>query len=113
MAGRYDVVFAIKVRFSKVQKALTKIILCSCKPDEKNEAEGVKKQIENCNFFCTLVFQCKIFQIINLSSKTLQSNSFDLDNASKLLKNYYEKLKEYRSNFNDLLEEANMEVYFV
>jgi len=35
------VVFALKVRFAEVQKALTKVILCSSKPDEKNEPEGI------------------------------------------------------------------------
>ncbi|KAL4119941.1 hypothetical protein QTP88_012693 [Uroleucon formosanum] len=30
------------------------------------------------------------------------------NSASNLLKNCYEQLKEYRCNFNDLLEEANM-----
>jgi len=47
-------------------------------------------------------------QIINLTSKIPQSKSVDLDNASNLLKNCYEQLKEYRCNFNDLLEEANI-----
>lgn len=64
--------------------------------------------MENYNFICTLVFQCKILQIINLSSKIFQSKSVDSDNASSLLKNCYEQLKEYRCNINDLLEEANM-----
>lgn len=107
-AGRYEAVFALKIRFVEIQKALTKVILCSSKLDEKNEAEGIKKQIENYNFICTLVFQCKILQIINLTSKILQSKSVDLDNASNSLKNCYEQLKEYRCNFNDLLEEANI-----
>lgn len=107
-AGRYEAVFALKIRFVEIQKALTKVILCSSKLDERNEAEGIKKQIENYNFICTLVFQCKILQIINLTSKILQSKSVDLDNASNSLKNCYEQLKEYRCNFNDLLEEANI-----
>ncbi|KAE9522395.1 hypothetical protein AGLY_017226 [Aphis glycines] len=107
-AGHYEAVFALKIRFVEIQKALTKVILCSSKLDEKNEAEGIKKQIENYNFICTLVFQCKILQIINLTSKILQSKSVDLDNASNSLKNCYEQLKEYRCNFNDLLEEANI-----
>jgi hypothetical protein len=55
-----------------------------------------------------LVFRCKILQIINLTSKILQLKSVDLVNTSNLLKNCYEQLKEYRCNFNDLLEEANM-----
>ncbi|XP_060846403.1 zinc finger MYM-type protein 1-like [Rhopalosiphum padi] len=59
-AGRYEAVFALKIRFVEIQKALTK------------------------------------------------SKSVDLDNASNLLKNCYEQLKEYRCNFNDLLEEANI-----
>jgi len=103
-AGRYDAVFAFKVRFVEIQKALTKVILRSSKVDEQNEAEGIKKQIENYNFICNLVFQCKILQIINLTFKIIQSKSVDLNSASNLLKNCYEQLKEYRCNFNDLLE---------
>ncbi|KAE9534354.1 hypothetical protein AGLY_008444 [Aphis glycines] len=106
-AGRYEAVFALKIRFVEIQKALTKVILCSSKLDEKNEAEGIKKQIENYNFICTLVFQCKILQIINLTSKILQSKSVDLDNASNSLKNCYKQLKEYRILML-LLEEANI-----
>ncbi|KAL4154133.1 hypothetical protein QTP88_001966 [Uroleucon formosanum] len=89
-AGRYDAVFAFKVRFVEIQKGLTKVILCSSKVDEQNEAEGIKNQIENYYFICTLVFQYKILQIINLTSKILQSKSIDLDSASNLLKNCYE-----------------------
>lgn len=100
----------LKVRFFKIQKVLTKVILSSSKLNERNEAEGNKNQIENYNFICTLVFQCNILQIINLTSKIFQSKSVNLDNASSLLKNCYEQLKEYRCNFNDLLEEANMVV---
>jgi hypothetical protein len=55
--------------------------------------KALQKQIENYNFICTLVFQCKILQIINLTSKILQSKSVDLDNASNLLKNCYDQLK--------------------
>ncbi|KAL4153767.1 hypothetical protein QTP88_001600 [Uroleucon formosanum] len=33
-AGRYEAVFALKIRFVEIQKALTKVILCSSKLDE-------------------------------------------------------------------------------
>jgi hypothetical protein len=64
IVGRYDAVFALKIRFVETQKALTKCILCSSKLDERNEAEGIKKQIENYNFICTLVFNVKFLKLL-------------------------------------------------
>ena len=48
-AGRYDAIFALKIRFVEVQKALAKTILLSCKAEEKNEAMSLKKKIK---FYC-------------------------------------------------------------
>ena len=42
-AGRYDAIFALKVRLVEVQKALTKTILLNCKSDDRNEAFSLKK----------------------------------------------------------------------
>jgi hypothetical protein len=63
IVGRYDAVFAFKIRFAETQKALTKCMLCRSKLDERNEAEGIKKQIENYNFICTLVFNVKYLKL--------------------------------------------------
>ena len=85
-AGRYEAVFALKVRFIEVQKALTKTILLSNKSDERNEAISLKKKIENYNFVMLLVFHCKILQTIDAASKALQSKATDLSSALKILK---------------------------
>ncbi|XP_026483030.1 zinc finger MYM-type protein 1-like [Ctenocephalides felis] len=106
-AGRYDAVFALKVRFVEVQKALAKTILFSCKSDERNEAVSLKKKIENFNFVMLLVFHCKILQIIDATSKALQSKDADLSNALKRLKICMEELEKYRHDFENLKLEAN------
>ncbi|XP_026481919.1 zinc finger MYM-type protein 1-like [Ctenocephalides felis] len=106
-AGRYDAVFALKVRFVEVQKALAKTILFNCKPDERNEAVSLEKKIENFNFEMLLVFHCKILQIIDAASKALQSKDADLSNALKRLKTCLEQWKKYRHDFENLKLEAN------
>ena len=71
-SSRYDVVYALKERFCDVMKCLTHIILTSTKPKERDEAMPIKKQIENFDFACMLVEQCKIWQIVNIPSKAMQ-----------------------------------------
>ena len=65
-SGRYNAVYALKKRFCDVMKCLTNIILTSTKPKERDKAEARKKQIENFDFVCMLVVQCKILQIVNV-----------------------------------------------
>ena len=70
-SGRYDAVYALKERFCDVMKCLPYIILTSTKPKQRDEAMAIKKQIENFDFVCMLVVQCKILQIVNISSKAM------------------------------------------
>ena len=44
-SGRYDAVFALKKRFCDVMKCLTRIILTSTKPKERDEAMAIKKLV--------------------------------------------------------------------
>ena len=71
-SGRYDAVYALKERFCDGVKCLSHIILTSAKRKERDEAMAIKKQIENFDFVCMLVVQCKILQIVNISSKGMQ-----------------------------------------
>ena len=70
-SGPYDAVYALKKRFCDVMKCLTYIILTSTKPKERDEAMTIKKQIENFDFVCMLVVQCKILQIVSIPSKAM------------------------------------------
>ena len=81
-AGRFDAIFALKVRFVEVQKALIKTILLNFKADERNEAILLKNKVENYNFIMLLVFHCKILETIDAASKALHSKAIDLSNAS-------------------------------
>ena len=60
-------------------------MLTSTKPKESDKTMAIKKQIENFDFVCMLVVQCKILQIVNISSKAMQSKTIDLISAHKLL----------------------------
>ena len=60
-------------------------MLTSTKPKESDKTMEIKKQIENFDFVCMLVVQCKILQIVNISSKAMQSKTIDLISAHKLL----------------------------
>ena len=86
-SGRYDAVYALKERFCDVMKYLTHIhvILTSTKPKERDEAMAIQKQVENFDFLCVLVMQCKILQIVDILSKAMQHKAIDLISAHKLL----------------------------
>ena len=55
-----NAVYALKEKICDVKKCLTHIILTSTKSKERDEAMAIKKQIENFDFVCMLVVQCKI-----------------------------------------------------
>ena len=84
-AGRYDAIYALKVKYVNIQKALKKIILASNKCDEQNKASMLEKQMDNFTFICLVVFQYKILQTMNIVSKALQSEAVDMEKATELL----------------------------
>ena len=106
-SNRYDVVFALKERFCDLTKCLTYIILTSTKPKERDEAIAIKKQIENFDFVCMLVMQCKILQIVNVPSKAIQCKTIDLISAHKLLQTGAEDIAQLRRSFDAVLNEAS------
>ena len=106
-SGRYDAVYALRKKFCDVMKCLTHIILTSTKPKEIDEAMAIKKQIENFDFICMLVVQCKILQIVNISSKAMQCKTIDLISAHKLLKTAAEDITELRRSFDAVLNKAS------
>ena len=61
-------------------KCLTHVILTSTKPKERDEALA----IQNFDFVCMLVVQCKILQIVNIPSKAMRCKTIDLISAHKL-----------------------------
>ena len=87
-------------------KCLTHVILTSTKPKKRDEAMTIKKQIENFNFVCILVVQCKILQIVNIPSKALQCKTIDLISAHKLLQTAAEDIAQLKRSFDAILNEA-------
>ena len=87
-------------------KCLPHIILTSAKAKEKDKAMVRKKQIENFDFVCMLVVQCKILQLVNIPSKAMQCKTINLISAHKLLQNAAEGIAQLRRSFDALLNEA-------
>ena len=106
-SGGYDAVYALKKRFCDVMKCLAYIILTSTKPKERDEAMAIKKQIENFDFVCMLVVQCKILQIVNIPSKAMQCKTVDLISAHKLLQTAAEDIVQLEKSFDAALNEAS------
>ena len=83
------------------------MILISTKPKERDEAMAIKKQIENFDFVCMLVVQCKILQIVNNPSKAMQCQTIDLISAHKLLQTAAEDIAQLRRSFDAVLNEVS------
>ena len=105
--GRYDAVYALKERFCDVMKCLIYIILTNTKPKETDEAKAIKKQIENFDFVCMLVVQCKISQIVNIPSKAMQCKTIDLIFAHKLPQTAAKDIAQLRRSFDAVLNKAS------
>ena len=87
-------------------KSLIHIILTSTKPKERDEAIAIKIQIENFDFVCILVVQCKILQIVEIPSKAMRCKTIDLISGHKLLQTAAGDIVQLRSTFNAVLNEA-------
>ena len=73
----------------------------------KNEAMTIKKQIENFNFVCMLVAQCKILQIVNILLKAMQCTTIDLISAHKLLQTAAVDIVQLRRSFDAVVSKAS------
>ena len=106
-SGRYDAVYALKERFCDVMKCLTHIIFISTKPKERDETMTIKKQIENFDFVCMLVAQCRILQIVNIPSKAKQCKTIVLISTHKLLQIAAKDIAQLKRSFNAVLNETS------
>ena len=78
----------------------------SKKSSERNEALGLRKQLENFEFILCLVFQSKVLESINVVSKILQSPNTDLQKATYLLGQAKSNLGGLRHKFEDVVRET-------
>ncbi len=74
--------------------------------EELAEASGLIKQIEKIYFIFLFVFQTKLFDIINVASKLLQSKNILFDELVKLLKQSIDSLIQLIGSFLDVKESA-------
>ena len=68
---------------------------------------AIKKQIENFDFVCMLVVQCKILQVDNILSKAMQCKTIDLIPAHKLVQSAAEDIIQLKVNFDTELDKAS------
>ena len=69
---------------------------------------AIKKQIENFDFVCMLIVQCKILQIVNIPSKAIQCKTIGLIFAHKLLQTAAAKdIVQLRRSFDAVLNKAS------
>ena len=88
-------------------KCLTHIILTRTKPKKSDEAMTIKKQIENFDFVCVVVVQCKILHAVNIPSKAMQCKTIDLISAHKLLQTAAEDIIQPKISFDAVPNEAS------
>lgn len=106
-SSRYDCLLAVKCNFTSVLCCLTNIILTSSKSREVVEATAIKKQMTSFQFVLMLVFQSKVLERINVTSKTLQKEDVSIDEAIVLLDSSLTQLKDMRKNeFEVIVKEA-------
>ena len=63
----------------------------------------IKKLIQNFEFVCMLLVQCKILQIVNMPSKAMQCKTIDLISVHKLLRTAAEDIAQLRRSFDAVL----------
>lgn len=105
-SSRTDSLKALRYSYTDVMKALSNIILLSEKPKEKAEAMGLKKQLESFSFIFQIVVQTKILEAINVVSKRLQTEDYDLFEATTQLEIVSKKLTDVRNNFDEMKNSA-------
>src|SRR5678815_5678304 len=102
-SSRFVCLLSVKVNFFY---CLTKNILTTTKSSEVVEATALRRQMSTFHFILMLVFQSKILENINITSKTLQKSDLSLDEASTLLERSVTKLNQLRGEFYKLAEET-------
>lgn len=105
-ASRYDSVLALRFRFKDILQALSKIIILSTKPKERDEASVLKRKLESFQFVFLIVIQAKILENVNSVSKMLQSKDMDLSSATKLIDNANKVLSNFRNNYEEVKRTA-------
>lgn len=74
-SSRFDCLMSVAINYKSVLSCLSKIILTSSKSSEITEAMGIRKQMSTFNFIFMLVFQCKVLERINITSKLFRKKT--------------------------------------
>ena len=87
-------------------KSLNKINLASKKSDERAEATGLIKAIQNFEFVILTIMQEKLLTSVDLVSQFLQRKDSNLFEATTLLEATLLGVKNYRNNFEEAKKSA-------
>ncbi|XP_065654741.1 zinc finger MYM-type protein 1-like [Hydra vulgaris] len=92
-AGRYTSLFAVKIGFLDIMKALSEISITSTKREEREEAVRIQKNMSSFELVFLCVLLSKILNEVHIPSKLLQTKNLDLTTASGSLENASKNLK--------------------
>ena len=68
---------------------------------------AIKKQMENFDFACMLVVQCKILNFVTIPLKAIQCETIDLISAHKLLQTAAKDIVQLRGSFDVVINKAS------
>ena len=89
-------------------KALNQINLISKKPDERAEAAGLVKAIQNFDFVFLIVMQEKLLTSVAVVSQFLQRRDSSLFEATTLLEAALLGVKKFRNDYEDAKKSAEL-----
>lgn len=104
--SRHQSIYALKLRFIDVLKALTNLSLTSSKNDEKVSSLSLKKKLESIEFVLILCLWEKILRALHGVSKSLQNPNKNLHNACKNLKEAKTVIENLRDGYEIILLEC-------
>lgn len=95
--SRINSLKAVRYQYAEVKRALEDEYEQSTDPVASSEAESLLVNLEKFEFLMALVIWYDVLFQVNLVSKTMQSETMDLSEATKIMNKCLKFLKEYRS----------------
>lgn len=101
--SRVSSLAAVRFNYTSVRDALQNLHEESNESVPASEALSLIQNMEQFEFIVTIVVWYDILFQVNIVSKAMQSETMDLPNASQLLKNCSEFVKQYRHSFSSTI----------
>lgn len=104
-SGRLQSCLAVKIKYTEIIKALSKIMLQSTR-DIRDKSLSILNKIKTFDFIITLSLITNILSLTNQATKVFQATKTDLVEAANILENICNDLNILRKNFDTFLEES-------